>query len=278
MSILNVAQFEEKPEPFEEGTTVIWTDPYISENLIKRYPDIDVVCRKEKHVNATIEWLSNQVETDNAKILDLGCGPGVYTERLAQSGHDVSGIDLSATLIDRARESATEKGLDIDYFCEDFLDFEYEEDYDLIMMIYCGFGTLSPAQQEVLLEKVYDALGPDGIFLFDALNDFTLEKLDFGKRWEVANGGFWREGPYVCLFESFHYSEIDAILEQHIVIEPGWEFEVYRDWNQYYEPSELESQFKNIGFSDVENYEHLLEDDRPFNDEGVTFYKAEKSV
>lgn len=69
MDIQAISNFKGKPEPFETGTAVMWTDPYISDQLVELHltPEIEAASRKEQHINATIEWISDQLETDNAK-------------------------------------------------------------------------------------------------------------------------------------------------------------------------------------------------------------------
>ena len=48
------------------------------------------------------------------RVLDVGCGPGLYTTRLAASGARVTGIDFSERSIACAREQSRIKGLTID--------------------------------------------------------------------------------------------------------------------------------------------------------------------
>ncbi|MFP4600770.1 MAG: class I SAM-dependent methyltransferase, partial [Persicimonas sp.] len=58
------------------------------------------------------------------RVLDAGCGPGVYTEWLVDRGADVVGVDVSLTMVERARERVGEKarieqadlGSDLDRF------------------------------------------------------------------------------------------------------------------------------------------------------------------
>lgn len=42
--------------------------------------------------------------------LELGCGTGRFTIPLAQAGIDVTGLDLAAAMLDRAREKAGDRG------------------------------------------------------------------------------------------------------------------------------------------------------------------------
>ncbi|HOJ15222.1 MAG TPA: class I SAM-dependent methyltransferase, partial [Deltaproteobacteria bacterium] len=46
--------------------------------------------------------------TGNERILDLGCGPGLYTKRLSDAGYDVTGMDYSRRSIAYAKEHDTE--------------------------------------------------------------------------------------------------------------------------------------------------------------------------
>ena len=60
----------------------------------------------------------------NTEIADFGCGPGLYTAKLAQRGVIVTGIDFSETSIKYAKKVAAEKGLKINYVLANYFDFE----------------------------------------------------------------------------------------------------------------------------------------------------------
>ena len=59
------------------------------------------------------------------KILDLGCGPGLYASRLARLGHRVTGIDFSPASIRYARQQAEKAGLSCTYIELDLRSLEY---------------------------------------------------------------------------------------------------------------------------------------------------------
>ena len=56
-------------------------------------------------------------DVSGRRVLDLGCGEGVYSRALAGRGARVVGVDGSARLVAVARERAAAAGLDIDYHC-----------------------------------------------------------------------------------------------------------------------------------------------------------------
>ena len=89
----------------------MWTDAHISKQLLDLHinPDTDTASRNEKSIEKTTAWILEQ--TAGNRVLDLGCGPGLYAERLAQAGMGVTGMDFSENSIAYARQSAHKKVL-----------------------------------------------------------------------------------------------------------------------------------------------------------------------
>lgn len=70
-------------------------------------------------------------------------------------------------------------------------------------MIYTYFGVLFPDQRQVLLNKIYQALKPGGIFSFDVLNTHFNQSCNSARQWDVAQQGFWEDRSYLALSQSF---------------------------------------------------------------------------
>ncbi len=273
MNIQELITSAQKPEVYTSGTAIMWVDEYISTQLLETHlsQEIDLASRKETTISSTIEWILNKVPGDNLKILDLGCGPGLYTEKLAEKGHTVTGMDFSANSIRYAKESAGRKKLKISYLQQNYLELEEENKYDLVMIIFTDFGVLHPAQRDRLLANIYRALKPGGKFLFDVLNDNYPANNSGPKEWEVSEKGFWRNKPYLSLAESFYYEEQKVTLRQHIIIDETGEMEVYRFWIHTFSHADLERILALHNFRNTECHGHVLPGCDMHRSEDVTF-------
>lgn len=267
-----------KPEIYTPGTSAMWVDEYISIRLLETHlsQETDLASRKESTISSTVQWIMEKVPGDKLKILDLGCGPGFYAEKMAERGHIVTGMDISANSIEYARESARANELDITYLLQDYLELEEEGCYDLILLIFTDFGVLVPEQRTTLLRNIYRALKPGGFFIFDVLNDNYKPKGGEAQQWEVSTSGFWRDKPYLALTASFHYAEQKVTLSQHIIVEEDGGMEVYRFWIHTCSNEDLERILSTEGFNAIQCYEKVIPDSELYGAGEVTFCIAGK--
>jgi 2-polyprenyl-3-methyl-5-hydroxy-6-metoxy-1,4-benzoquinol methylase len=279
MQISHLLETTKKPALYEKGNAGMWEDDHISRHLLALHlsQDCDAASRKRGTIEKTVQWIETHLDKTQRTILDLGCGPGLYCELLAGHGHRVTGVDFSQRSIAYARQSAHEKGLKIDYLWENYLDLSFEDQFDVVIMIFCDFDVLVPADRTRLLETIYRALKPGGLFIFDTLNPKAPAAMNVpGKSWEVADGGFWRPGPYLALSETVHYEKAQVILQQHVVCSGPDVPAVYRFWTHYYRHEGLVTILDTGGFSVVGTTEDLLPDDGSGTHDMVTFYVTQK--
>jgi len=212
MNVNDFQAFLKKPKLYEKGTAMMWTDPYIQTLLLKTHLDqnTDAASRKEESINRTVEWIFSSITQYEVSVLDLGCGPGLYSEKMAERGHKVTGIDISNYALDYAKKSAKAKNLSIDYLQGNYLEVDFAKPYDLIDIIYCDFGVLTKLEQELLLKRIFLALAPGGVFVMDAFNMNLEDTLKPHRDFESQPSGFWRNHPYICLSETFLYPESNA--------------------------------------------------------------------
>lgn len=257
----------------------MWCDDHISRHLLEMHinPDSDLASRKQSTIEKTVRWINEIAGPERKTILDLGCGPGLYCELLAGYGHAVTGVDYSRRSIEYAEKSAREHNLNITYIRKNYLDLAFENVFDIVMMVYCDFDVLVPADRAHLLENIYRALKPGGLFLFDTLNAKAPAMMNVpNKSWETAVNGFWKDRPYLALSETFHYKEEHVILQQHVVCSDDETPTLYRFWTHYYDRESISSVLAYAGFTVESIKEDLLPDDGSGAHGMVSFCVARK--
>ncbi len=277
MKILDIHNKTVKPELYEIGGSVMWTDSHISKQLLDVHlnSEIDLASRKTKTIKSTAEWILNHSGSGKLNILDLGCGPGLYSEILAKDGHEVTGVDFSSHSIKHAKNEAGKKNLDITYLNENYLDLDLAENtFDLVILIYTDFGVLLPLERDQLLEIIKKVLKPEGTFIFDVLNDRSIESKTSLKSWEVSEQGFWKDTPYLALSDSYLYEERKVILYQHILLDEQENIDVYRFWTCFFSHSDLSKILNDHGYIEVIFYENVLRSEDLRSGDNVTFCKA----
>ena len=111
-------------------------------------------------------------------VLDLGCGTGSVTERLAAAGYDMIGVDLSEEMLQIAMEKRMESGHDILYLLQDMREFEL---YGTVRAVVSICDSMNYILEEEDLKQVFSLvnnyLDPGGIFIFDLNTEYKYEKI-----------------------------------------------------------------------------------------------------
>jgi 2-polyprenyl-3-methyl-5-hydroxy-6-metoxy-1,4-benzoquinol methylase len=152
---------------FQRSNESIWTDEYISKSLLEAHLDesSDGASRKPFRRKNIVNWINSKIKP-NSKIIDLGCGPGLYAYELGKLEHNVMGIDFNKESINYAERNRYIKGI-VEYKYSNYIKDKIDGKYNVAMMIYCDFGALIPNEQKILLQKISNLLTDDGIFVFD---------------------------------------------------------------------------------------------------------------
>jgi 2-polyprenyl-3-methyl-5-hydroxy-6-metoxy-1,4-benzoquinol methylase len=241
-----------RPEPFEFYTASdLWADEHTSEQMLAYHlnGDIDVSSRNTGFIDRSVEWITTTFNVGTGtKIADFGCGPGLYASRLAQRQAEVTGIDFSARSIQYARESASREGLSINYVNENYLEFETDDRYHLVLMIMCDFCALSPAQRKQMLRTFHTILEPGGSVLLDVYSLAAFEQQQEAALYEANQlNGLWSPHRYYGFVNTFKYEDEKVVLDKYTLIEASRTRTVY-NWLQYFSPDALEREFAECGF------------------------------
>ncbi|TDD91530.1 class I SAM-dependent methyltransferase [Saccharopolyspora karakumensis] len=104
------------------------------------------------------------------EVLDLACGHGRLSNRLAAMGCRVTGSDNSATFLRRARADAAELGVEVTYVDGDMRELPWQERFDAVLNWFTAFGYFSDSGNRRVLSEVHRALRPGGRLVME-LND-----------------------------------------------------------------------------------------------------------
>ncbi len=246
-------RINERPEPFQFYTASdLWTDEHTSAQMLSCHlnDDIDLSSRNTRFINQSVEWIASRFNVGaGTKIADFGCGPGLYATRLAQRKADVTGIDFSKRSIQYAQEVAIRDGLPIHYVNQNYLDFETDDRFHLILMIMCDFCALSPIQRKQMLSKFYTILEPGGSVLLDVYSLTAFDQREEAATYETnLLNGFWSSNKYYGFLNTIKYEEEKVVLDKYTLIEASHTRTVY-NWLQYYSSEALEREFVEVGFS-----------------------------
>ena len=247
-----------RPAPFQFYTAAeLWTDQHTSQKMLEYHlnESVDLSSRNKDFIDRSVAWIVSHFGVDaNTRILDFGCGPGLYTTQFALKNADVTGIDFSERSIRYAKEVADKKELNIHYFQQNYLEFDTEDKFDLITMIFCDFCALSPSQRETLLGKFYKFLKPGGSVLLDVHSLNTFDNIVETATYEYNQlDNFWSPENYYGFLNTFKYDKEKITLDKYTIIEETRTRVIY-NWLQFFSQDSLRKEFEENGFTVEEFY------------------------
>ncbi|KAH8325033.1 hypothetical protein KR074_002446 [Drosophila pseudoananassae] len=101
----------------ELGTKEYWDSSYTREiGNYKNHGDVGEIWFDEDSQQRVIDWLIKQKIEKQARVLDLGCGNGMFLVGLANEGYEqLTGVDYSANAVELAKNIAQDNELKITY-------------------------------------------------------------------------------------------------------------------------------------------------------------------
>lgn len=245
-------RINQKPAPFSVYTAeTLWTDPYLSAKMLQYHLNgaVDLASRSTAFLDRSAAWITEQFALGaQTRVADFGCGPGLNAIRLARAGAQVTGIDWSARSLAYARDAASAKGLAIEYVHANYLAWEPSGPFDLILLIMCDYGVLSPEQRQTLLRRFRSCLAPGGAVLLDVQSLAALARREECAGYEKDQlDGFWSPDPYYAFTNTFVYPAAAVVLDRYWIVEAERERRIY-NWFQYFSPETLRHEFAEAGF------------------------------
>jgi SAM-dependent methyltransferase len=247
------------PKPWVEGEKIPWNDPEFSQRMLKEHlsQKHDAASRRTSIIKKHVNWIHNFVLDEvPSRILDLGCGPGLYSARLAALGHATVGIDFGPASIEYAVKHAHANS---SYTLGDIRATDFGSGYDLAMLIFGEFNVFRPEDARLILRKARAALNPGGKLLLEVTSfDAVYEIGNQPATWYSAENELFADKPHLCLMESFWNNEQCVAIERYYIVDAAsGEVTRYSASTQAYEEEQLATLVKEAGFNPLDFYPSL---------------------
>lgn len=256
MNLMDIIQRPETPAPWAEGEKIPWNDPGFSQRMLREHLSQahDAASRRLEEVERHVAWIHSAVLAARpGRVLDLGCGPGLYAHRLARLGHAVTGIDFSPASVAYAARIAQDEGLDCRFVEQDIRVAEYGAGYDLAMLIYGEFNVFRPSDAGTILRKAHAALAPGGRLLLEVHTVDAVRRMASGaSSWYASPGGLFSERPHLCLMETFWDEAQQAAIERFYIVDAeSGAVKRYAATTQAYDDERYRALLAESGFGEI---------------------------
>jgi 2-polyprenyl-3-methyl-5-hydroxy-6-metoxy-1,4-benzoquinol methylase len=98
-------------------------------------------------------------------VLDVGCGVGRWSLELARRGNDVTGVDVSSTMIAQSRARAVKSGTSCDFRLGDASALALERKFDIILCVTVLQHIIDPDRAQTAVHRLAEHLAPAGTLL-----------------------------------------------------------------------------------------------------------------
>ena len=257
LGLVDIVQRSERPAAWSEGEKIPWNEPGFSRRMLREHlsQEHDWASRRTTILQSHVDWIHRVVMSGKpGRILDLGCGPGLYTNQLARLGHVCSGVDFSPASIEYAREQAEKEGLRSTYELQDIRKAEPGIGYDLAMFIYGEFNVFTPQDAKQILDIAQAAIRPGGSLLMEVHSFETVRQIGSEpSSWYSSKSGLFSDRPHVCLQENFWDEGQSAATQRYYILDAQTRLVTrYASSMQAYTNEKYRDMLKEGSFTDVE--------------------------
>ncbi len=196
------------------------------------------------------DFLERELNNDRSlKILDVGCGTGRHSIEMSKRGYSMTGIDLSESMLSKAREKAGQENIQVDFLQHDARQLPFAGEFDIAVM-FCegGFPLMETDEMNFnILQSVAKSLREPGKFIFTTLNGlFPLyhSVQAFCAAGAQDGNATYRSNTFNLLtFRDHNVTEIEDDTGNKKILECN---------ERYYMPAEITWLLKSLGFTKTE--------------------------
>lgn len=207
---------------------------------------------RENFVHGTVgecDFIENEIGYDKTiRILDIGCGVGRHSIELAKRGYTVTAVDLSESMLLKAKEKAKEQNLSLDFQRHDARNLPFKNEFDTAIMICEGAFPLMETDEMnfQILQNASISLKEKGKLIFTTLNG--LFPLFHSVKDFVSSST--EEGNALCIEDTFDLMTFRDHNTTTFTDDSGNKFDLECN-ERYYVPSEITWLLKSLGFRTI---------------------------
>ena len=255
---MKLGELGERPplEPWTTAPGIPWHEPAFSARMLREHlsQEHDAASRRLERIERHVEWLHEQVvPRTRGSVLDLGCGPGLYTSRLARRGHRCFGIDVSPASIEHARAEARDEELACTYMLGDLRTAPLGAGHGAALLLYGQLNALPRGDVPKILEQIHQALTGGGVLVLEVHTESAVEAL--GREaplWLPSAGGLFSDRAHLVLRESQWHPEARAATRRWLAVDAETaEVDVYAETLESWSDDEYRAALAAAGFTDV---------------------------
>ena len=202
------------------GAKIPWDEPDFSLRMLEQHlnQEHDWASRRGPIIAAHAAWIAEQLSVPS-RILDMGCGPGLYTQALAEQGHQCVGVDFSPASIEYARQRSADCDPKPEYILGDIRNYRSNQKFDCIIMTFGEFNAFIRKDAALLLEHCAEMLTENGLFILEAHTYDAVRAMgEAPATWQRHATGLFSAGPHLCLREnSWNAAEARALSRYFII-------------------------------------------------------------
>ena len=227
-----------------------WWESFFSDLVL----DVQLQSKTAENTRVEADFIQNAIQLKpQAKVLDVPCGEGRHSIELATRGYEVTGVDITLSLLNDAERKAAEQQLPIKWEHRDMRDLPWRQEFDGAFCFWGSFGYFDDKGNSDFLIAIHRALKAGAKFLVDTHVTETLLPRFFRERG-------WRRVDNILVLEERHYDHTTARTETEFTLVQNGKISKKTSSIRLYTYRELSELLERAGFGDFEAYGSLGRD------------------
>jgi SAM-dependent methyltransferase len=254
-----------------------WSDPAFSRRMLDVHldPTTHMASRAPDVIRAHVDWLLGELGKRSGtpgpwRVLDVGCGPGLYIHELAARGHAGCGFDFAPTPLRWARDHAAANNLDAVFLEADLTAFPEDfaartgAPFDAVTFWFGEFHSFRPEQVRGFLPRLTSLLLPGGLFVLE-FQPWDLFVKEDAATWSAVDSSPFCARPHLWLEEFAWDAEARAEIHVHWIVDVDTgETSRFAQCNQAWEDKDLADALADAGIAELELHEPITGVDEQF--------------